>query len=136
MPSKIQSEIGTCLKKIKCNEQENHFSAQFAFSSNFIGFKGHFPDKPILPGVCQIQCILVLLSKALKKNIILSSIKKIRFLNTVLPEETILLSGFAELQGENLEAKFQITKKYEGKDVAISRLNLQCHILNEENCAN
>jgi len=136
VPSKIRNEIDAYIKKITCNEQENKFSAQFAFPSSFIGFKGHFPDNPILPGLCQIQCILVLLSRVLKKNIILNSIKKIRFLNTVLPGEIILLSGSAELQGEQLEARFQITKKHDGKEINISRLHIHCHIINEENCAN
>ena len=35
--------------------------ARFLFPPEFIGFQGHFPGKPILPAVCEIQAALAML---------------------------------------------------------------------------
>lgn len=124
MPSPIRSEIEALILDIKSDDQQN-LSAQLSFPDNFIGFKGHFPGKPILPGVCQIQCALVLLSRILNGKVELVSIKKVKFLNTVEPNEMITLSGSAQVQGANIEAKLKVTKDIDGGKVNVSRLHIQ-----------
>jgi len=39
---------------------DERVSATFRFPSDFIGFRGHFPNGAVLPGVCKIQAVLVL----------------------------------------------------------------------------
>ncbi|MDT8391703.1 MAG: hypothetical protein RRC34_14480 [Lentisphaeria bacterium] len=40
--------------------KDGHLSASFSFPAEFIGFQGHFPDAPVLPGICMIQAFLVM----------------------------------------------------------------------------
>ena len=48
-------------------------------------FKGHFPNNPILPGVCQIEIVSELLGKHYGKDYNLSAAKNIKFLSVVNP---------------------------------------------------
>lgn len=51
-------------------------------------FKVHFPDRPIVPGVCQIQIISELLEDYLGKRLYLSEVKNIKFLSVLDPVNT------------------------------------------------
>lgn len=49
-------------------------------------FKGHFPEKGIVPGVCMIQIIQELVSKMISKKVMLKNAANIKFLNIIDPE--------------------------------------------------
>lgn len=50
-------------------------------------YEGHFPQKPIVPGVCQVQIIKQLVEKALNQTFLMSEAREIKFLNMILPNE-------------------------------------------------
>lgn len=50
-------------------------------------FKGHFPDLPIVPGVCMMQIIKEQLEDNLQKKITLQSASNIKFLSLINPSE-------------------------------------------------
>jgi 3-hydroxyacyl-[acyl-carrier-protein] dehydratase len=57
-------------------------------------FSGHFPGQPILPGIAELSMILDLLKKnhnitGNKNNLIILSLKKVRFKILVKPEELL-----------------------------------------------
>jgi 3-hydroxyacyl-[acyl-carrier-protein] dehydratase len=53
--------------------------ASFTFAPDFIGFQGHFPGRPILPGVCEIQAALLLAEAHLRRPVRLREIERVRF---------------------------------------------------------
>ncbi len=50
-------------------------------------FKGHFPQTPVLPGVCQIQLCTEILNAVLQKNYQITNVLSVKFLSFVNPEE-------------------------------------------------
>ena len=68
------------------------YSARITFPTEFVGFKGHFPGKPVLPGVCLIQTALVALSRVLDKPVELKRLVSAKWMVPVLPGEEIVLS--------------------------------------------
>ena len=42
-------------------DDEGKVTVSFVLPSEFMGFQGHFPGKPVLPGVCEIQAVMVAL---------------------------------------------------------------------------
>ncbi|MEO6546748.1 MAG: 3-hydroxyacyl-ACP dehydratase [Ferruginibacter sp.] len=50
-------------------------------------FKGHFPDQPVVPGVCMIQMVKELLNAAFSKKANLVSAGQIKFLSVIDPTE-------------------------------------------------
>jgi 3-hydroxyacyl-[acyl-carrier-protein] dehydratase len=63
--------------------------ARFTFPAEFVGFQGHFPDEKVLPGVCQIQCVVSMYNKA-GTAFLLKEIISAKFFSPVLPSEEIL----------------------------------------------
>ena len=54
-------------------------------------FQGHFPDNPVLPGVCTLHIIGELLSKYLNLKLKLVKSENIKFINLVVPVENTIL---------------------------------------------
>ena len=52
-------------------------------------FSGHFPGKPILPGIAHLAMVSDAISQAEGKNLSISGIKKIRFRHPVKPDEEL-----------------------------------------------
>ncbi|MCK4407858.1 MAG: hypothetical protein KAT33_00085, partial [Bacteroidales bacterium] len=64
-------------------------------------FKGHFPDNPVVPGVCMIQIVKEILSKLLKKNLHLSEGSNIKFISVIKPEINKILNIDYNIKLEN-----------------------------------
>ncbi len=77
-------------------------TSRFVFPEEFIGFQGHFPEKKILPGVCQIQCVLTTLEKTNKKAVDLKEILLAKYFAPASPGEelTCVCSDLKEQGGE------------------------------------
>ena len=50
-------------------------------------FKAHFPDAPIVPGVCQVGMVGEVLSLYTGKKLCLAYVKNIKYLKTMQPTE-------------------------------------------------
>jgi 3-hydroxymyristoyl/3-hydroxydecanoyl-(acyl carrier protein) dehydratase len=74
----------------------------FAFPAGFIGFQGHFPQKKVLPGVCQIQCVITLLEKGSEKAVFLKEVVLAKYFTPVFPDEkvTCVISDMGDACGE------------------------------------
>ncbi len=73
----------------------------FVFSADFPGFRGHFPGRPILPGVCLLQTVLVLAEAGSGKKQLLSGVRQLKFFRVVQPGEQIecrIAGGRAEIR--------------------------------------
>ncbi len=72
---KIQdSEIGT-------------LKASITIDQNHRLYNGHFPNKPITPGVALIEIVRIVLSDFIAKNLMLTQAKDIKFIASVVPPE-------------------------------------------------
>ena len=86
--SRMNREIAQHMS-VLCEPGENRVAATFLFPTDFIGFQGHFPGEPILPGVCEIQAVLVMLSSWKSKNIRLGAVRLAKFLAPIGGNEEI-----------------------------------------------
>ena len=64
-------------------------TADFLFPPGFIGFQGHFPGKPILPGACQVQCVLSTIEKGEGKSAVLKEIERAKYFTPIFPDESV-----------------------------------------------
>jgi len=69
------------------NITDDTINAKISLNSNHEIFKGHFPDMPILPGVCTLQIIKELTYKFVNKNITLVKGDNIKFTAIINPNE-------------------------------------------------
>ena len=76
--------------------------SSFMFPPEFIGFQGHFPANKVLPGACQIQCVISTIEKALEKRLILKEILLAKYIAPVMPGDkvTCTVSGVSDAGSE------------------------------------
>ena len=79
--------IENFFKIIDTVQKENQTNFEISLNKEHEIYKGHFPDKPIVPGVMQIQIIKDLLSLLLKGNLQLQSASNIKYLALMDPEK-------------------------------------------------
>jgi 3-hydroxyacyl-[acyl-carrier-protein] dehydratase len=87
--SVIKKEIRRLMKDYS-EIDSNNLNARFIFPEDFIGFKGHFPSGKILPGVCHIQCVILMMEMAKNKPVLLKEIVQAKYMSPILPSEEVL----------------------------------------------
>lgn len=92
-------------------KQESVLTSSFIFPAEFIGFQGHFPTHKVLPGACQIQCVLSTIAKAEEKRVTLKEIMLAKYIAPVLPDEKVVCTVSGVPEGDSdLIYKARITK--------------------------
>lgn len=65
--------------------KEGLINARFVLNGDHEIFKGHFPENPVTPGVCQIQIVKELLCEVRNIKLYLIKAKSIKFLKMLVP---------------------------------------------------
>lgn len=63
--------------------------AGITFAEEFSGFKGHFPEQPILPGVCQIALAMAMADRMRGTCQVLIEVVNAKFVSMVQPGQRI-----------------------------------------------
>ena len=121
--SKLKKEIKSSLQSLAAAGDLKTL-AVFNFPKKFIGFKGHFPNRPILPGVCKIQAALLALEERRKKNVRLSEILQAKFFAPVTFNQELTFSLEEEPLGE---AESYLTVKVTSQAQKIAELRLRVY---------
>ena len=61
-------------------------SAQIAINKSHAIFHGHFPEMPVVPGVCMIQIIKEIFESHTKQTVSMTDAENIKFLTFINPE--------------------------------------------------
>ena len=94
--------------------KEGEFSAIITFDPSHEIFSGHFPDQPIVPGVCLIHIVKEIAIKIAGREVLMSNGRNIKFLNVIDPRENMFVS---------LTGSFSLNENHE--------LSLSANILKE-----
>lgn len=55
-------------------------------------YKGHFPEQPIVPGVCQVQIIKELLEDLVGKKLLMTHGDNIKFTGMIIPTQSPVIN--------------------------------------------
>lgn len=98
---KNMQTTSSSLENVEC-------SARFQFSEEFVGFKGHFPDSPVLPAITQLALVRYVSEKSLESELFPIAYKKTKFTGMILPENEFSVVIKLRKVGEPWLAEFQI----------------------------
>jgi 3-hydroxyacyl-[acyl-carrier-protein] dehydratase len=70
------------------NTSDSKYDAVILINDKHDVFKGHFPDNPIMPGVCMIQIIKELSETITKSNLLMQTLSNVKFMALINPEVT------------------------------------------------
>ncbi|HEY8955897.1 3-hydroxyacyl-ACP dehydratase [Chitinophaga sp.] len=74
-------------------------------------FQGHFPEQPVVPGVCMMQTITEVLEGALDKKVKLKKASQMKFLNMIDPTKQPLVDVTLTYKEEEAGWKVNATLK-------------------------
>lgn len=69
------------------NKSEDQLTVNMQFNFDHNIFKGHFPDQPVVPGVCMIQIIKEQVAEYINTPLILEHTGQLKFLNSIVPNQ-------------------------------------------------
>ncbi len=72
---------------IVATEKKDDIQAKVDINPSHNIFKGHFPDRPVMPGVCLTNMLTDTISVREQKDYYLASADYIKFINVVLPDQ-------------------------------------------------
>lgn len=107
-------------------QDDGSFETQIQLRKDCEVYQGHFPEKPVCPGVCNIQMVLECAEQALQKRVRLTYLQQVKMLTLLNPtdyekvtvrlvfkdqtEETVRLMGTIESDPKvHLELKAELT---------------------------
>ncbi len=67
----------------------NEISADIQVLPNSPWFCGHFPGKPILPGIAQLGMVFDAINQTYNQNLIISGFRRVRFKQIVRPNDLL-----------------------------------------------
>ena len=94
------------LKEMNRSE-ESEITADIHVPSDSPWFDGHFPGEPILPGVAQIGMVFDAIRKARKRDLRISSVRRVRFKRIIRPDDQLKIIA-APLKKEADSYSFRI----------------------------
>ncbi|WP_092192622.1 hypothetical protein [Desulfomicrobium norvegicum] len=79
---------------------------EFIFPPTFVGFDGHFPDRPILPGIVQVLAGMLTASD---DSMTLHKVAKAKFSRVITPGELMLVRAETQKKDGNILATIIIS---------------------------
>ncbi len=117
----LYKEIKVLFRQVSCNE-DGGITANISFPKSFTGFKGHFPDNPVVPGVCNVLSALALLELALKKKAYLKTIILAKFFSLVTCDEEVTVELCCETKRRPME---RVKALFRSADKKIAEIQIE-----------
>ena len=88
----MRDSISTARKAGPVSTAEGAHAFEFNFSATDPVFAGHFPNRPILPGIFQLEIVRMAAEWVENRPLAVNEIAKAKFQRPILPGETLKLS--------------------------------------------
>jgi len=71
------------------SKDDKHINAEVSLNSSHSIFNGHFPDNPVLPGVCTIQIIKEIIENSMELQLFLREADNVKYLSFIDPRRNV-----------------------------------------------
>ena len=92
--------------------EENKVIFSVALNPGHKVYEGHFPDRPVCPGVCSIQMIKECIQQITGKKLLIDNMSQCKFLSIITPLENpklLIWVQLAEAEEKPYKARVHIT---------------------------
>lgn len=108
MTHSLEAALRRCAVGPAARDGAGALHMDFVFPPGFIGFAGHFPDNPVLPGVVQTMAAALCATAGCSTRII--GLTRAKFLEPILPGVPVRVSCEAG-QGGQAKARISVGDK-------------------------
>jgi 3-hydroxyacyl-[acyl-carrier-protein] dehydratase len=105
-------------------EDQSSLDAQLYFSNDFVGFDGHFPGSPLLPGILMMKTGVLLSELALGKPLRVKKIKHAKFAKSIFPKQKVNLTIYFK----NKDDMIQISATLSHQDEICAKYSLMTKV--------
>jgi 3-hydroxymyristoyl/3-hydroxydecanoyl-(acyl carrier protein) dehydratase len=81
----INEEIRACSIK-PTRKTERGWEKTYIFPLDFLGFQGHFPGNPILPGIIQIMMARQAITEQMERKFEVAKVTRSKYMKVITPE--------------------------------------------------
>jgi 3-hydroxyacyl-[acyl-carrier-protein] dehydratase len=92
---------------------------------HYIGFQGHFPDQPILPGMYHVMIATRLIGNCLGKELQLKQLTHGKFMAPLVPDQEFSLTYRMESTEDGIAASVKVTRNDTQSGVSKFKMLLQ-----------
>ena len=103
--SRLLRHIRSCAAGPARTHDDGTKSMEFVFPPDFLGFSGHFPDRPILPGIVQIMTGIL----AAGGDAALAKVVRAKFTRIISPGEPVLVVAGCREKGGLIQADIRVS---------------------------
>ena len=118
--------LGSFYNITETSREGQTFRAKACFNAAHPIFKGHFPDLPVVPGVCQVQMLTETLSKMLGRTIEIKRGQHIKFLALINPTKVKELLMEIKIEKET-EGTMLVSASYFNTEETFFRFKGELH---------
>lgn len=90
------------------------YNAQIHLNAAHPIFKGHFPDNPVMPGICMIQIIKELTESVLKQELFMEQVSNVKFMALINPEKCAEITINFQVDRTSEKVKVKSNIEYQG----------------------
>jgi 3-hydroxyacyl-[acyl-carrier-protein] dehydratase len=111
LTTSIEESIPPCITTLEVTEKEGgamRLSAECLFPRRFIGFKGHFPDNPVLPAIVQLATVRAIAEQGLHRPLALQKYSRTKFRAMIRPDQNVFFQLDIERSQGGYQGKFDI----------------------------
>lgn len=102
-----------------------HIRREIVFLMDHVIFKAHFPDNPIVPGVCTLEIIRQLVTEVVGGEIRIPTVKNMKFLNLMTPAEGKVFTFDIQLVAQS-ETLFSAKTTISDPETIVVKASLLC----------
>jgi 3-hydroxyacyl-[acyl-carrier-protein] dehydratase len=109
----LNKAILTNLYDLVISKDYTSVDGQLYFSDDFIGFDGHFPGKPLLPGIVMMKTGVLISEIVLGKHLQVEKIKHAKFAKSIFPKQKVNLNVKFKNQDNTIQINIILTQNEE-----------------------
>lgn len=84
--------LGDFFEIVSLQTEEGSINALLEINAGHRIFEGHFPNQPVVPGVCMMQMVKEIVEQVMDKKTDLSAATEIKFLAVIDPTQNNIIS--------------------------------------------
>jgi len=106
----MRNDVINALKSVSPGAEPGSFKAEFCFDPALPVFQGHFPGRPLLPGVVQIEMVRYATDVFTGARHDIVRVKKAKFSGEIVPGRTITMEAqtSADADSANIKATLRV----------------------------
>jgi 3-hydroxyacyl-[acyl-carrier-protein] dehydratase len=85
--------LGDFFNIIELEDNDGEIKALVEINAAHKIFEGHFPNQPVVPGVCMMQMVKEIIEQVIEKEAMLSSAAEMKFLAVADPTQNNIISA-------------------------------------------